>query len=86
MPIGGSDSDAWRTAFSGPVLRRSFAVMLAVGSILNGINQGDALLAGAAVSWGKLLLTFCVPFLVSTYGAFSAARLASSRPAPQTRS
>ncbi len=80
MPLGGSNPDAWRTALSWPVLKQSFAVMLVVGSILNAINQGDAILGGGPVSWGKVLLTFCVPFFVSTYGAFSAARLSPSKP------
>lgn len=50
----------------------SFNVALVVGSILNLINQGDALLGLAAISWPKIILTFLVPYGVSTYGAVSA--------------
>lgn len=50
----------------------SFNVALVVGSILNFINQGDALLGLAAISWPKIALTFLVPYCVSTYGAVAA--------------
>jgi hypothetical protein len=61
----------WRLATSNGVPRRSFWVAVVVGSILNLINQGDALLGAAAVNWIKLLLTYAVPYCVSTYGAVS---------------
>jgi len=50
--------------------------MLLVGSVLNVINQGDAFWSGTAVNWWKLLLTYCVPFCVATFGAYSAYRAA----------
>jgi hypothetical protein len=46
--------------------------MLIVGSLLNLINQGDALIGSDAINWWKLLLTYCVPFCVATFGAYSA--------------
>lgn len=52
------------------VPKRSFIVALVVGTILNLINQGDRLLAGDP-SFVKLALTYCVPYLVATYGAVS---------------
>jgi hypothetical protein len=42
-----------------------------VGTILNSINQGDVLLAGQRVDLVKLVLTYLVPYIVSTYGAVS---------------
>lgn len=51
------------------VPRCSLNVALVVGSILNLINQGDAVLGLSPISWPKLLLTFLVPYFVSTYGA-----------------
>jgi hypothetical protein len=62
---------AWQFALSGGVPRRSLYVALIVGTILNLINQGDALVAGGAINWAKILLTYAVPYLVSTYGAVS---------------
>ncbi|MGI9434723.1 MAG: nitrate/nitrite transporter NrtS [Geminicoccaceae bacterium] len=46
-------------------------VALIVGVILNLINQGDALIAGADVNLLKVALTFIVPYCVATYGAVS---------------
>ncbi len=63
---------AIRLATTEGVPRRAFWVAVVVGSILNLINQGDALFAGAAIHWGKLILTYAVPFAVSTHGAVSA--------------
>ena len=53
------------------VPRRSLVVALVVGTILNLINQGDALIGGGHIVIPKLLLTYCVPYCVSTYGAVS---------------
>ncbi len=76
----------WCYAVSDGVPRRSFIVALIVGTILNLINQGDALVTGLPVDITKLLLTYLVPYCVSTYGAVSyrlhAARLAPGEPAP----
>ena len=80
MPISEGRAAAWRTATSPPVVKRSLAVMLVVGTVLNAINQGDALLAGGSIDWAQVILTVCVPFLVSTYGAYSASRLSLSEP------
>ena len=61
----------WRCAISDGVPKRSLLVALIVGTILNLINQGDALVSGAALDMTKLLLTYLVPYCVSTYGAVS---------------
>jgi hypothetical protein len=60
------------------VPRRSLVVMLVVGTVLNLINQGDAVLRGASPDWLKLALTYAVPYCVATYGAVSL-RLNKSR-------
>ena len=62
---------AGRYALSGGVPRRSFWVAVAVGTILNLINQGDRLLAGRPLDIAKLVLTYLVPYFVATYGAVS---------------
>ena len=69
-----------RCALSEGVPKRSFIVALIVGTILNLINQGDAMLAGMPLDLAKLLLTYLVPYCVSTYGAVSY-RLYAARPA-----
>lgn len=63
--------DIWRYATARGVPQRSLAVALVIGTILNLINQGDALFAGLPLNWFKLCLTYIVPYLVSTYGAVS---------------
>jgi hypothetical protein len=63
--------EIWGYCISGGVPRRSFAVALIVGTILNLINQGDALLSGASLDFTKIILTFAVPYCVATYGAVS---------------
>jgi len=62
---------ALRCAFSDGVPRRSFLVALVVGTVLNVINQGDALVAAAPINWIKIILTYFVPYAVCTYGAVS---------------
>ncbi len=55
----------------GPMLKRSLKAAIVVGTVLTALNQGDVLLAGDlsnALYW-KIPLTYCVPFLVATYGA-----------------
>jgi hypothetical protein len=60
-----------------PVLRRAIYVSLVVGTILTAINQGDVLLAGALtpIVAAKILLTYLVPYSVSTFSALSANRV-----------
>jgi hypothetical protein len=60
------------------VPRRSFIVAVLVGTVLNVINQGDALLGARPLNLIKLLLTYLVPYCVATYGAV-AYRLAQER-------
>jgi hypothetical protein len=64
---------AWRLLFhyatADGVPRRSFKVALIVGTALNLINQGDALFGPASINWLKLILTYLMPYAVSTYGA-----------------
>ena len=44
---------------------------MVLGTILNLITQGDALVTNAALNTSMLLLTYLVPYCVSTYGAVS---------------
>jgi ABC-type methionine transport system permease subunit len=58
------------------LIKRSFIAGLVVGTILTALNQGDALLNGQwnnALYW-KIPLTYCVPFIVATYGALTNSR------------
>jgi hypothetical protein len=70
----------FRCAVADGIPRRSLYVAVIVGTILNLINQGDALLGYADVNWVKILMTYCVPYLVATYGAVSYKLRSSSGP------
>jgi hypothetical protein len=59
----------WQCVIAPGVLRRSLAAAVIVGTVLNLINQGDALFAGKALDWLKVVLTYIVPYCVATYGA-----------------
>lgn len=64
----------WRCALCcRPLLRRSFATALVVGTILVAINQGALIASGHATTdlFWKAPLTYCVPFCVATWGALS---------------
>ncbi len=59
-----------------PMIKRSLTVAVVVGTILTLLNQGDTILGG---NWGNALywkvpLTYCVPFLVASYGALTNSR------------
>lgn len=67
-----------RACTSHGIPRRSGLVAIVVGTVLNIINQGDVILSGEAPHYGKLVLTYLVPYGVATYGAVSV-RLAADR-------
>jgi len=69
---------ACRYAVSDGIPLRSFYVATVVGTILNLINQGDALFGPGSINWIKIALTYFVPYAVSTYGAV-AYRLSRSK-------
>ena len=55
-------------------IRRSLFIALGVGSAIILLNHGDVLLAGTITPgvMVKILVTPCVPFCVSLYGAYAA--------------
>ena len=61
-------------ALRGPDGARALGVALIVGTALNLINQGDALIGHHAVNWLKAGLTYLVPFFVSLHGAVMSRR------------
>lgn len=60
----------WRCLlFSKQQVKLSLTISLIVGSILNLINQGHLLMTPEKIDVLKLLLTYCVPYGVSTFSA-----------------
>ncbi|PHS66889.1 MAG: hypothetical protein COB12_05515 [Flavobacterium sp.] len=60
-----------KTSIEKDIVIYSLKVALVVGVILNLINQGDVLFSMQLekINWFKLLLTFAVPYLVTTYAS-----------------
>ena len=58
-------------ATSKPIISRAIKIALVVGTVLNLINQGEALfsLEGDNIHLLKFLLTYFVPYSVTTYTA-----------------
>ena len=54
------------------IVIRSLIIAAIVGTILYLINQGDAVGDMSKFELGKCLLTYMVPYCVSTYGAVTA--------------
>lgn len=67
----------WRCLFARSVVVRGLKVAAVIGTLLVAINQGDRIWAGDWPPLWKLLLTFFVPYVVSTYSA--AANMAARR-------
>ena len=67
-----SGAEALRAVLRPPIVTRSLWVALLIGTLLNAINQGDRVVAGAPLEWHKLALTYAVPFVVASFGAWSA--------------
>jgi thiamine transporter ThiT len=60
------------TLFTLPAVRRGLVASLLVGSVVIIINQGPAIMAGHLPSLWQVLLTYLVPFLVSTVSSYLA--------------
>ena len=56
--------------------RRTLRIALVVGVVLTLINQGDVIVGGegSTVTWAKVGLNFCVPFIVSNLGLLAGKR------------
>ena len=51
--------------------RRAVKLAVVVGTLLVLINQWEAVTGAASMDWLKVALTYCVPYLVSTYTSVS---------------
>jgi hypothetical protein len=71
-------SSGWRWALqtcrSRRTLRRTVGIALVVGTVLTLINQLDVFVRGEATVFTgvKVVLNFCVPFIVSNLGVLAA--------------
>jgi len=61
-------------AFGDGTPTKAFLTALVVGTILTTINHGDVILAGGWPPVIKVVLTYCVPYCVTTWGAITGKR------------
>lgn len=54
--------------------KKAMFTALVVGTFLTAINHGDVILSGLAPSPWKVILTYCVPYCVTTWGAITGKR------------
>jgi len=54
--------------------RKALLTALLVGTILIGINHGDVILSGEVPPALKVILTYCTPYCVTTWGAITGKR------------
>ena len=54
--------------------KRAAFTALVVGTLLTAINQGDMILSGSAPAAWKVILTYAVPYCVTTWGAITGKR------------
>jgi hypothetical protein len=72
----GTAQEAFRIITERKHLKSTVRIALVVGTILTLINQGDVLIRGdaTALTWVKLALNYCVPFIVSNLGLLAGKR------------
>ena len=61
--------DFSQLAFGNGTPKKAIMTALVVGTILTTINHGDVILAGNSPDFLKIILTYCVPYCVTTWGA-----------------
>ena len=59
----------FKISLSHHIVVNALKIGLAVGTVLNLVNQGEAMLQGATIEWGHLLLNYLVPYCVASYSA-----------------
>jgi hypothetical protein len=57
-------------ALSDGTPKKAFFTALVVGTVLTAINHGDVIFSGNYPPPLKVLLTYCVPFCVTTWGSY----------------
>ena len=67
--------DFFQLAFGDGTPKKALMAALLVGTILTTINYGDVILRGESINYFKILLTYCVPFCVTTWGAIHGKRV-----------
>lgn len=72
--------DFFQMARSRDIVHNAVRIALVVGTMLNVLNQGEALLAGSGIAWVHIAMNFVVPYCVATYSATKHALAKQKRP------
>lgn len=67
----GFSRTSWEVVMERGVVKTALIVAAVAGTLLNLINQGPQLMRGQPLDVARLLLTYVVPYVVSTIGAVS---------------
>ena len=67
--------DFFELAFCDGTPQKAVMTALVVGTILAIINHGDFIFKGESINFFKILLTYCVPYCVTTWGAIHGKRV-----------
>ena len=59
----------WAATVQKQIVLNACRIALVVGTALNLINQGEAILAGHGIAWGHVAMNYLVPYCVATYSA-----------------
>jgi hypothetical protein len=70
-----SSPDFFQLAFGDGTPKKALMTALVVGTILATINHGDVILKGESINYFKIMLTYCVPYCVTTWGAIHGKRV-----------
>ena len=54
--------------------KKALMTAIVVGTILTTINHGDDIIRGESFNFLKIILTYCVPYCVTTWGAIHGKR------------
>ena len=69
-----STTDFLQLAFGDGTPKKALMTAIVVGTILTTINHGDEILKGESFNYLKIILTYCVPYCVTTWGAIHGKR------------
>jgi len=58
-----------KISLSHHIVVNALKIALVVGTLLNLVNQGDAMLRGGTIHWLHLVLNYVVPYCVANYSA-----------------
>ena len=72
--VGFAEPSLRQMIFGDGTPKKAILTALVVGSLLTAINHGDVILSDLPPPPWKVILTYCVPYCVTTWGAITGKR------------